>query len=104
PLSFPGDSVEPVSTASGAPIVVLLIEDDDDDALIVEDLLDSSALDVTLLRGRTLGEGLAQLHGGIDCVLLDLRLPDEAGLESLHRVRAATESAVIVLTGLDDEV
>jgi serine phosphatase RsbU (regulator of sigma subunit) len=83
---------------------VLLIEDDDEDALIVEDLLAESSMDARLVRARTLQEGLRALPGRVDCVLLDLRLPDAAGLETLQSVRAAAPwIAVIVLTGLDDE-
>src|SRR5450432_1888128 len=92
------------STAPAGSLGVLLIEDDDDDALIVRDLLADSAAHVELRRGRTLGEGLAMLGGGVDCVLLDLRLPDAVGMEAMHRLRqAAPWIAVIVLTGLDDE-
>jgi serine phosphatase RsbU (regulator of sigma subunit) len=83
---------------------VLLIEDDDDDALIVEDLLAESPLEVRLQRGRSLAEGISKLHSGIDCVLLDLRLPDAVDLEGVHRIRSeAPQLAVIVFTGLDDE-
>jgi serine phosphatase RsbU (regulator of sigma subunit) len=91
-------------TASARPLSVLLIEDDDDDALIVADLLADERIDVALHRGRTLGDGLERLPGQIECVLLDLRLPDAVGLEGVRRVRAvAPWIAVIVLTGLDDE-
>ena len=83
---------------------VLLVEDDDDDALIVEDLLSDSPLEVELSRARTLSEALEQLPGKIACVLLDLRLPDVVGLEAVGKLRsAAPEIAVVVLTGLDDE-
>jgi serine phosphatase RsbU (regulator of sigma subunit) len=92
------------STAAAGRLGVLLIEDDDDDALIVEDLLADSATDVRLRRGRTLREGLQMLPDEVDCVLLDLRLPDAVGMEAVHRLRqAAPWIAVIVLTGLDDE-
>ena len=85
-------------------LVVLLIEDDDGDALLVEDLLADSALNVRLVRSRTLREGLDRLPGQIDCVLLDLGLPDVVGMDTVRRVRAvAPRIAVIVLTGLDDE-
>ena len=86
------------------PLGVLLIEDDDDDALIVEDLLHGERAAVRLQRGRTLAEGLERLPGELDCVLLDLRLPDVTGLEAVRRVHAVAPGiAVIVLTGLDDE-
>jgi DNA-binding NarL/FixJ family response regulator len=83
---------------------VLLIEDDDGDALLVEHLLAESSLDVRVVRGRTLGEALGRLPGDIDCVLLDLGLPDVVGLDTVTRVcSAAPGIAVIVLTGLDDQ-
>jgi serine phosphatase RsbU (regulator of sigma subunit) len=84
---------------------VLLVEDDDDDALIVQDLLEDQGAAVDLVRGRTLDEALALLPGDIGCVLLDLHLPDATGVESVERIReAAPWLAVIVLTGLDDEL
>jgi serine phosphatase RsbU (regulator of sigma subunit) len=44
------------------------------------------------------------LPGGIDCVLLDLGLPDARGLEAVERLRAAApDAAIVVLTGHDDE-
>jgi serine phosphatase RsbU (regulator of sigma subunit) len=85
-------------------IGVLLVEDDDGDALIVEDLLERGSLNVKLVRGRTVREALGRLSGEIDCVLLDLGLPDGLGLDTVGRVRAAAPGiAVIVLTGLDNE-
>jgi serine phosphatase RsbU (regulator of sigma subunit) len=88
----------------GHGIGVLLVEDDDGDALLVEELLSEGSLDVRLVRGRTVGEALEELPGAIDCVLLDLGLPDGFGVETVQRVRAvAPWIAVIVLTGLDNE-
>jgi len=85
-------------------IGVLLIEDDDGDALLVELQLEESSTDVRLVRAPTLDAGLRELRPDIDCVLLDLGLPDMVGLDSVARVRAAAPGlAVIVLTGLDDE-
>lgn len=92
------------SAAAATGMGVLLIEDDDDDALIVEELLAETSLDVRLVRGRTLQHGLRELSGGVECALLDLRLPGVVGLETLRRVHAAAPwIAVIVLTGFDDE-
>ena len=56
-----------------------------------------------MLRARTLEEGLTQLAASVDCVLLDLGLPDAVGVDSVSRVRAAAPwIAVIVFTGLDE--
>jgi serine phosphatase RsbU (regulator of sigma subunit) len=83
---------------------VLLIEDDDGDALLVADLLAESSLDARVVRGRTLREALNELPGEIDCVLLDLGLPDVVGLDTVRRVcLAAPGIALIVLTGLDNQ-
>jgi serine phosphatase RsbU (regulator of sigma subunit) len=104
-VTFPGHGTGPPPPAAATHrLGVLLIEDDDDDALIVEDLLEGSPLDVHLVRARTLEEGLAQLPADIECVLLDLGLPDSGlGVKSVAKVRAAAPwIAVIVLTGLDE--
>jgi serine phosphatase RsbU (regulator of sigma subunit) len=85
-------------------ISVLLVEDDDEDAFLVREFLSDVSLDVNLVRARTVREALGALPGEINCVLLDLGLPDGLGLETVNRVRAAAPGiAVIVLTGLDDE-
>jgi serine phosphatase RsbU (regulator of sigma subunit) len=83
---------------------VLLVEDDDGDALIVEDLLEGALPGARLTRARTFDEALAKLEDHVDCVLLDLQLPDAAGLDTVVRLRARTPGIpLIVLTGLNDE-
>jgi serine phosphatase RsbU (regulator of sigma subunit) len=89
-------------------ITVLVVEDDEGDALLVTELLEDALPRVGVDRSRTLAEALGQLDAGreqpVDCVLLDLGLPDAVGLDALARIRlAAPAIAVIVLTGLDDE-
>jgi serine phosphatase RsbU (regulator of sigma subunit) len=95
--------VEPTLEA----ITVLVVEDDEGDALLVAELLENALPRMGILRSRTLAEALAELGRDdrtVDCVLLDLGLPDAIGLDALARVRlAAPAIAVIVLTGLDDE-
>jgi serine phosphatase RsbU (regulator of sigma subunit) len=83
---------------------LLLIEDDEGDALLVADQLERSLPSGRLLFARTLAEALPILNSGIDCVLLDLQLPDASGLRAVEEVRSRSPSIpLIVLTGLDDE-
>jgi serine phosphatase RsbU (regulator of sigma subunit) len=86
------------------PIQLLLVEDDPGDALLVESLLAGVAPNVDVMRVERLREAQEMLPGGIDCVLLDLGLPDAMGLEAVERLRAAApDAAIVVLTGHDDE-
>src|SRR5579859_1748097 len=83
---------------------VLLVEDDDADALIVTELLTEARTDIVLQRARTFAEAKA-LAGEAGCVLLDLGLPDSAGLAGLAwLLEHQPGTAVVVLTGVADEV
>jgi serine phosphatase RsbU (regulator of sigma subunit) len=89
--------------APSGPIRLLLVEDDDGDALLVQELFNISGAYMEIVRATTLAEALREL-AGIDCVLLDLDLPDAQGLTGLHRLKTdRADIAVLVLTGLDDE-
>jgi serine phosphatase RsbU (regulator of sigma subunit) len=68
---------------------VLLVEDDEGDAVLVEDLLDESELDVDLTWARTLASARELLAAQRpDCVLLDLHLPDATGFSGLAETEA----------------
>ncbi|WP_086819755.1 PP2C family protein-serine/threonine phosphatase [Allokutzneria sp. NRRL B-24872] len=88
-------------------IRVLLVEDDDGDAFLVEEHLALQNERVRLDRVRTLADAEAEIAGRrVDCVLLDLQLPDATGLDGLRRLRAVDSAgsvAFIVLTGHDDQ-
>src|SRR5687768_11299927 len=69
------------SAAAGAdegPVRVLLVEDDPGDALLVEELLSETDLQVEIDRAISVADALPLLHRA-DCVLLDLALPDSFG-------------------------
>ena len=86
---------------------VLLIEDNPGDRRLIKELLMESQLVLFELEWvKRLSSGLTRLaKGGIDSVLLDLALPDSQGLETLlHVHRHAPEMAIVVLTGLDNEL
>ncbi|MFD0065683.1 PP2C family protein-serine/threonine phosphatase [Streptomyces sp. NPDC056690] len=83
---------------------ILLIEDDKGDALLVDELLQDTGLRFELATRTTLAEARPDLDAGaIDCVLLDLHLPDVSGIDAVTAVRTrAPHTAVIVLTGLSE--
>lgn len=86
------------------PVQLLLVEDDLGDAVLVQELLADAAPHMEVVHVGTLREAEEMLPGGLDCVLLDLGLPDAIGLEPVERLRrAAPDAAVVVLTGHDDE-
>ena len=106
-----GGLIGPPGGAAAARLRVLLVEDDEADAFLVQELLDEAAATVDLVVATTLAEARAKL-ADVDCVLLDLGLPDAHGLEGLRQILAATATArarsgpgiaVCVLTGRQDE-
>ncbi len=85
-------------------IGVLLVEDDEGDARLVEDELAERLPRARIARCRSLADALVALDAGVDCVLLDLGLPDAFGMDAVARLRARVPSIpLIVLTGLNDE-
>ena len=91
----------PHNDANARPLAVLLVEDDDGDALLVSELFVDAGAAVDLRRARSVDEAVSRLD--VDCVLLDLGLPDADGMSALDRVLAVKGApAVVVLTGLSD--
>ncbi len=93
-------------------IQVLLVEDSLDHAELMKTVLaefDGSLPGTPLFdvaHVERLAHALARLdQGRVDVVLLDLYLPDSAGLETFVRLHAhAPDVPVVVLSALDDEV
>ncbi|ANC30559.1 PP2C family protein-serine/threonine phosphatase [Isoptericola dokdonensis] len=85
---------------------VLLVEDDDGDAFLVGELLTDAEIVVELLRARTVAQAAAELESGavVDCLLVDLGLPDAVGLAAVEALRRSSQRhavppALVVLTG-----
>jgi serine phosphatase RsbU (regulator of sigma subunit) len=95
-----GDHYMAAST-SARPMRVLLVEDDDGDAFLVEEYLLDLDEPVHLQRARTIAEALEQV-GDVDCVLLDLGLPDAVGFNGLQELDRRGPAAIVVLTGDTD--
>jgi diguanylate cyclase (GGDEF)-like protein/PAS domain S-box-containing protein len=91
---------------SSAVVELLLVEDSPGDANLVQHALRDATYPVELSWVRTLAEAHAHLDTRrADCVLLDLGLPDAAGLEGLDALLQRCEApAIIVLTGDSDTV
>ncbi|MEV7012510.1 SpoIIE family protein phosphatase [Streptosporangium sp. NPDC051022] len=84
-------------------LTLLLIEDDAGDAFLVEELLAQANNPPKIIWVRSLQESRERLTDDVQCVLVDLSLPDATGLEALEQVLSmAPHAAVLVLTGLND--
>ena len=88
----------PAGADPGSPLRILLVEDDDGDALLVHEHLADAGLETRLTWVRTMDQALERLD--VDCVLLDLGLPDTVRMSGLERLLARGAPAVVVLTGL----
>jgi PAS domain S-box-containing protein len=91
---------------SGRPVAILLVEDNPGDARLLEWYLSKPGTgDFQVKRAERLSDALRELAATrFDLVLLDLSLPDSAGLDTVRSARrAAGMTPIVVMTGLDDE-
>ena len=95
----------PLSRAAetASPLHVLIVEDQPDFADLVTAMLGAKH-EWQIGRAERLADGLELLGGGgIEAVLLDLRLPDATGLEAVDRVVASfPDVPVVVMTSYDE--
>jgi diguanylate cyclase (GGDEF)-like protein len=103
------DSRAPESPAPrppGASLRVLLVEDSPVDAELVREML-SAALGgrLDLCRYERLSDAERHLErAAVDCVVLDMGLPDAQGLEAVRRIQATCGHVpIVILSGSDDE-
>jgi serine phosphatase RsbU (regulator of sigma subunit) len=102
-LAHLGRLVRPVDPDPESRLRVLLVEDDPGDAFLVQELLIEARAPVGLEIASTMAEARPRLRS-VDCVLLDLGLPDASGLSGLRDLLSESAGvAVCVLTGLEDE-
>jgi len=92
---------------SGArPLQLLLVEDNPADAMLLREALrDAGETRFELDHVARLSDGLKRIAAALyDVVLLDLRLPDSQGLETLSRMLDHARGVpIVVMTGLADE-
>jgi serine phosphatase RsbU (regulator of sigma subunit) len=83
---------------------LVLVEDDAGDTLLVTEMLLDVAPDIELACFRTLQSAIDTWPADVDCVLLDLGLPDAMGLSALEKLRAhVPDVPIVVLTGRIDD-
>jgi len=82
---------------------VLLVEDDEGDAFLVGELLSEAEAPFDLIVASSLRDARTKMRN-VQCILLDLGLPDAEGIDGLRKLLAlAGSAAVCVLTGRSDE-
>ncbi len=102
----PGERQSAAMVTNQSPVMkLLLIEDDALDAMLVRELLLKCPNPPQVLHSGTLQGGLSILKSkGIDLVLLDLGLPDNAGTEALDKIlEQRFDVPIVVMTGRADE-
>lgn len=87
------------------PLRVLLIDDDEVDRMTVRRLLSATSPPPAVSECDSGEAALERLgRGTYDCILLDVRLPAQSGLDVLRAMRASgTRTPVVMLTGFGDE-
>jgi DNA-binding NarL/FixJ family response regulator len=86
--------------------ILLLVEDNPGDVMTVKELLAESQRETfMIMHAPRLDDALRSLEANeIDVVVLDLGLPDAAGVDTVKAVRALRgQVPIVVLTGNDDE-
>jgi len=87
-------------------VSILLVEDNPGDVRLIREFLNEAGVNkAALITAATLARGIELLDcSTIDVVLLDLGLPDNQGLDTLHAVREKCgDVPIVVLSGLQDE-
>jgi two-component system sensor histidine kinase/response regulator len=86
-------------------IRILLIEDNPADSRLIREALSDSRPQHFIEHRPDLAAGLRRLvERGIDCVLLDLTLPDSRGLDTFRAVHAAApQVATIILSACEND-
>src|SRR5690242_1527493 len=92
---------------SNSPLILLLIDDNPEDREYYTQLLRTSLPDAFVLHTSTGQSGLAFCElRTVDCVVLEIDLPDMSGFDVLQQLSPRVEHpdiAAIVLTGLSNQ-
>ncbi|MCG8699250.1 MAG: response regulator [Bacteroidales bacterium] len=76
---------------------ILLVEDDQTSALLVEELLLTTGIQIVhVVTGKECLEILDSKEYVFDLILMDIRLPDIDGIETTRRIRLTNEKVPII--------
>jgi len=85
---------------------VLIIEDNPGDAILIEDFLFEQIKSLRTTNSKSFRDAsniLSQPNCNFDIILLDLSLPDKAGVDLIHEIiKICNNIPIIVLTGYSD--
>ncbi len=84
---------------AGETTQILVVDDDREVRNVVQTFLIDQGCRVSSAENAAEARRLIGI-GGIDLALLDLRLPDESGLELTRHLREHSDVAIIILTGM----
>jgi two-component system, OmpR family, response regulator len=96
--------IDATETAASSPSTVHVLAVDDDPSVrqMIADYLGDNEIQVsTLPSGRGVDEAIER--GGVDLLILDLKMPGEDGMQIVRRLRQRWELPVIMLTGRKEE-
>ena len=83
---------------------ILVVEDNLGDVSLIRQALAEGAPEVEMTAVGSVAAAVGALEAAVfDCVLLDLGLPDAAGLDGLAALLAQGAPPILVLTGQDDQ-
>lgn len=99
------EATSPARQLAGDPSQLLLIEHDEPAADEVIRRLADAWPQLRIARVSALVEAEARLGPDVDCVLLDIDLPDVSGIDAVHRIRTLYPDLpiVVLLADGDDE-
>jgi signal transduction histidine kinase len=110
PLDVPDDSLLTTPKAGnpgGGPTRILIVEDNPGDARLISECFAETGrgFPAELSTATTLARALEALEAGAtDIILLDLSLPDSAGLDTFRAIHAkAPKLPIVVLSGNENE-
>src|SRR5579859_2819480 len=84
-------------------ITVLIVDDDRDIVELMRDFLEADGFKVQSAHCARVAQALLE-QGPIDCVLLDVMMPDQSGFELCRQIRATRDLPILFLSARDTDI